>query len=38
MPVVPELWILRDADYEVARRLVLSAGSAVAAKLECLGV
>jgi len=34
MPFIPELWILHDEDYEEARRLVLSAGSADGAKPE----
>ena len=34
MPYVLELWILRDEDYEEARRLVLSAGPADAAQPE----
>jgi hypothetical protein len=34
MPFIPELWVLRDEDYEEARRLVLSTGSADAAKPE----
>jgi hypothetical protein len=34
MPFVPELWVLRDEDYAEARRLVVSTGSADAAKPE----
>ena len=32
MPFIPELWILRDEDYEAARCLVLSVESADAVK------
>ena len=31
-PFDPELWVLRDADYEEARRLVRSVGAADSAK------
>ena len=34
MPFIPELWVLRDEDYEEARRRVLSTGSAEDAKPE----
>jgi hypothetical protein len=34
MPFIPELWVLRDEDYEVARRRVLSTGAAEDAKPE----
>ena len=34
MPFVSELWVLHDEAYAEARRLVASAGSADAAKLE----
>lgn len=34
MPFIPELWVLRDQDYDEARRLVLSTGPADAAKAE----
>ena len=34
MPFIPELWVLRDEDYDEARRLVLPAGPADAAKPE----
>ena len=32
VPFNPELWVLRDADYEEARRLVRSVGAADSAK------
>jgi hypothetical protein len=34
MPFIPELWVLRDEDYEEARRRVLSTGAAEDAKPE----
>ena len=34
MPFIPELWVVRDEDYEEARRLVSSVGSAESAKPE----
>jgi hypothetical protein len=34
MPFIPELWVLRDEDYEEARRRILSTGSAEDAKPE----
>ena len=34
MPFDPELWVLRDEDYEEARRLVSSVGSADSPKPE----
>ncbi len=33
-PFNPELWVLRDADYVEARRLVRSVGAADSSKLE----
>lgn len=34
MPFIPELWVLRDEDYEEARRLLPSEGSADDVKPE----
>jgi hypothetical protein len=34
IPFIPELWVVRDEDYEEARRLVSSIGSADSAKPE----
>lgn len=34
MPFIPELWVLRDEDYEEARRLVQSVGAADSPKPE----
>jgi hypothetical protein len=34
MPFIPELWVVRDEDYEDARRLVRSVGAADSAKSE----
>jgi hypothetical protein len=34
MPFIPELWVVRDEDYEEARRLINSVGSADSAKPE----
>ena len=34
MPFIPELWVLRDEDYEEARRLILSAWPAEGAEPE----
>jgi hypothetical protein len=34
MPFIPELWVVRDEDYEEARRLVSSVGSTETQKLQ----
>jgi Putative prokaryotic signal transducing protein len=34
IPFIPELWVVRDEDYEEARRLVSTVGSADSPKLE----
>ena len=34
IPFMPELWVLHDADYEEARRLILSVGSPGVQKSE----